>query len=425
MLVSRPPSAGDAGTLIDIARLGREWLFEAAAPLWSASLSGRTVLFPERFLIEGEKTPCAHRLFVQARHIFSYCEMGRLGWSGPWREMVEASVDFLLDTGRRPDGFYIHTFDSEGVALDTRADLYDQAFMLLALAHAGHAMGREDLFVAAEALDNALDVGWRLPHGGYFEGEIAQCPPYRQNPHMHLLESFIALHLATGAPRWRRKAEHLFSLCQKSFIDPASGALIEYFDAALRPLREDEGRIVEPGHCFEWAWLLETLAQWGVADATKISEGLVGFARRYGIDSQRGVAISELTTDGAVRNADARLWPQTERLKAALARARHSGDIGERKEARDAFAGLVKYFDTPKRGVWRDKLRADGSWIEEPAPGSSLYHITCALAELCDVVAQENLANVIGPERGAAILSESDEAIAAELRVHTNRSPRS
>ena len=49
-----------------------------------------------------------------------------------------------------------------------------------------------------------------------------------------------------------------------------------------------------------------------------------------------------------------------------------------------ACAGLVQYLETPARGAWRDKLLADGSWIEEPAPGSSMYHITCALAELID-----------------------------------------
>ncbi len=108
------------------------------------------------------------------------------------------------------------------------------------------------------------------------------------------------------------------------------------------------------------------------------------FGRRHGLDPVRGVAINEVLTDGSVRNAAARLWPQTERLKAALARLRRTGAQEEHSEAVAAYAGLVKYFETPRRGAWRDKLKADGSWVEEPAPGSSLYHITCALAELID-----------------------------------------
>jgi mannose-6-phosphate isomerase len=376
--------AARMASLEDIAAHARDLLFDAAAHLWRAELGGETPLFPERLSIHGEKEACPHRLFVQARHVFSYCELGRLGWSGPWREMVHANVDFLVERGRRADGFYIHRFDHEGEVFDARADLYDQAFMLLALAYAGRALGRPELFAAAEDLTDALDRRWRLPHGGYFEGEIAICPPYRQNPHMHLLECFIALHKASGSPRWRRDAEHIARLCARSFLHSESGALLEYFDVELSPLKGEDGRIVEPGHCFEWAWLFETLAEWDAADATLISDGMARFARRHGLDHARGVAINEVMTDGSIRNPAARLWPQTERLKAALARYRRTGEHAERAEADAAYAGLLKYFETPARGAWRDKLNADGSWIEEPAPGSSMYHITCALAELIE-----------------------------------------
>lgn len=371
-------------SLEDMAAHGQNWLFNAAAHLWRAELGGRAPLFPERLSMQGERDACPHRLFVQARHIFSYCEIGRLGWSGPWREMVHANIDFLLERGRRADGFYIHRFDHKGEVLDGRADLYDQAFMLLALAHAGRALSRPDLFVAAETLGDALHKSWRHTHGGYFEGEIAVCPPYRQNPHMHLLESFIALHEASGAARWRADAEYIAGLCSRSFLHSESGALIEYFDGELSPVEGEDGRIVEPGHCFEWAWLFERLAQWGLPRALPISDGMVRFARRYGLDHARGVAINEVMTDGSMRNPAARLWPQTERLKAALIRQRRTRAAEEGAEAAAAYAGLMKFLQTAVPGAWRDKLKADGSWIEEPAPGSSMYHITCAVVELIE-----------------------------------------
>lgn len=82
--------------------------------------------------------------------------------------------------------------------------------------------------------------------------------------------------------------------------------------------------------------------------------------------------------------SSARLWPQTERLKIALARLRRLDTAEEAEEARRAFRGLQLYFDMPVPGTWRDVLNADGSFVLQPAPGSSLYHITCALAELLD-----------------------------------------
>jgi mannose/cellobiose epimerase-like protein (N-acyl-D-glucosamine 2-epimerase family) len=200
---------------------------------------------------------------------------------------------------------------------------------------------------------------------------------------MHLLEAFIALEAATGQTRWRARAKAIADLCRRHFIDPASGALLEYFDDDLRPAAGPAGRTVEPGHCFEWAWLFEILAARGLAGAD-ISDGLVAFARTWGIDRARGVAVGEVTSDGARITPTARLWPQTERLKAALAHLRRTGEAAEAEEAAAAYAGLFQYLDVETRGVWRDKLKADGTFVEEPAPGSSLYHITCALAELIE-----------------------------------------
>jgi mannose/cellobiose epimerase-like protein (N-acyl-D-glucosamine 2-epimerase family) len=376
-------------TIPDLAAEARHWLTQSAAPLWAPVAHPSGALFPERMSIAGVREECPHRLFVQARHVFSYVQAGRMGFDGPWREWVAGAVDTILSRGRRADGFYVHKLAPDGTVFDARADLYDQAFVLLALAHAGAALGRPDFFEAATALDAALDRHWRLPHSGYFEGEIAQCPPYRQNPHMHLLEAFIALQAATGDARWRDKATHLTKLCAASFIDPQSGALLEYFDASLTPLPGLQGRLVEPGHCFEWAWLFEIAAPWLGPRALQLSDRLVAFARRFGLDARRGVVINEVTTDGGAHNSDARLWPQTERLKAALARYRRTRDEAERDEAIAAYRGLVQFLDVPGRGAWRDKLRADGSWIEEPAPGSSLYHISCALMELWETAAGE------------------------------------
>ena len=378
--------AAAAVSLGEAARRARHWLFEAAAPLWIGPACAAAPLFPERLTASGRPDAAAHRLFVQARHVYAYCEIARMGWSGPWRDRVWEAIDFLIARGRRADGFYIHSFSHDGGVADPRADLYDQAFMLLAFAHAGRALGRPDLLQAAEALDEALQTRWRLRHGGYFEGEIAPCPPFRQNPHMHLLESFIALHAVTGEARWRRRAEAIVELAQRHFIDEESGALLEYFDQTLKPRAGEEGRIVEPGHCFEWAWLFETAAAWGSPRALALSEGLTRFARGFGLDPVRGVAINEVWLDGRARDAAARLWPQTERLKIAAARLRRTGADPERGEAQAALAGLNAYLSTSTPGAWRDKWRADGGWVDEPSPGSSLYHIACALSELIDAV---------------------------------------
>ena len=82
----------------------------------------------------------------------------------------------------------------------------------------------------------------------------------------------------------------------------------------------------------------------------------------------------------------ARLWPQTERLKAALALAAQARDGEDRqaceRAALSAAEGLSHYLDTQVPGLWHDKMRADGTFVTEPSPASSLYHIVCGIQNL-------------------------------------------
>lgn len=372
--------------LVERARFARSWLLDVAAPRWAVCGRTKTGLFAERITLAGEPDATYFRTFVQARHIFSFGAIGRMGWKGPWRELIEQTMKVVLSRAKRDDGFFVHRLDENAEPLDLRADLYDQAFVLLALATAGGALGRDDWFDEAELLLDRIEDRWRHEAGGFTEGEIVDPSIRRQNPHMHLFEAFLALYEASSRPRFREAASGIATLARNHFIDTKSGALLEYFSDSLKPAPGIQGQIAEPGHCLEWAWLFERLAALGQPGANEASDALVGFARAHGICARRGVAINELLSDGTVHDAAARLWPQTERLKAAVSRFRRLGSSEEAEEAASAAAGLQQYFQVPSSGLWRDKMREDGSWIEELAPGSSLYHISCAYSELVSTV---------------------------------------
>jgi mannose-6-phosphate isomerase len=106
------------------------------------------------------------------------------------------------------------------------------------------------------------------------------------------------------------------------------------------------------------------------------------------VDAKRNVAMDVLSRDWTPVKTNARLWPQTERMKIALALS-ESGAPGERaaylREAIAATRGLMPYLDNPLPALWRDKLAADGSFLDEPAPATSLYHIAVAVFELIRV----------------------------------------
>jgi len=367
-------------TLDEARRDASQWLMDVAAPLWLTVGLSANGMFAERIGVDGKEVAMNRRLRVQARQIYSYCTIGRLGWTGGWRDAANTAVDIMISKGRRPDGLFGHLFSPEGELIKDSLDLYDHAFALFALAHAGQALGRRDLLEIAEEVQAKLDETWWRPQGGYWEGELTPCPPYRQNPHMHMFEAALANARAGGGEQWIARYRKVGNLFVSRFQDPESGAVTEYFDADWNRLGDASGDIVEPGHCLEWAWLFEVSDEDGKGVA--VADRLATFAREHGICARRGVAVNEVRRDGSIVDDGARLWPQTERLKAAMARYKRTGSAAEADEAVAAYRGLRLYFATPVPGLWWDRLNADGSFLEEAAPASSFYHIVCALNEL-------------------------------------------
>lgn len=367
-------------TISDIKTHARQWLFEQAAPMWSTEGVCPDGLFAERISQDGTRLIMNRRLRVQARQVYSFCTLGELGWQGPWRDIVAGVIDQILSKGRRADGLFVHMFDEAGQVSNASVDLYDHAFGLFALAHAGRVLQRPDLLEISHEIQNQLDQTWFRLEGGFWEGELTHCPPYRQNPHMHMLEMAIAQNQAAPHKRWQALRDDLIDLFCRRFHDAQTGAVTEYFNKDWSRLEGLEGEIVEPGHCLEWAWLLWEAS--GAPGTNAVALSLVNFARRYGIDSVRGVVINEVARDGRVHDATARLWPQTERLKAAIAQWKRTQSQQDQQEIVAAYVGLAYYLTTPVAGLWWDRLQADGQWIEEPALASSFYHIVCAINEL-------------------------------------------
>jgi mannose/cellobiose epimerase-like protein (N-acyl-D-glucosamine 2-epimerase family) len=367
-------------SLTERARQAKIWLFDVAFPLWAGrGFDSQTGLFQEKLDASLHPSPGPRRVRVQARQTYVFALAGRLGWTGPWRERVEAGFATLNGPARGDAGAVGHLLDARGRLMDARRDLYDQAFALFACAHAASVVPLAQK--RAQEIADFIDKNWKSPCGGYLEGEVEPPLPRRQNPHMHLLEAALAMHAATAAPRWRSLGEQMMHLFAAHFYDPAAGVLREFFDAELKPAPGDAGDILEPGHHFEWCWLLARWADSSGADTGAAAERLYAFARTHGI-AAHGAAMDEIVVNGGARMSTARLWPQTEWLKAALVRYEQGGDADDIAIAHDV---LTRYLDQPAPGLWRDRMREDGAFIDEPAPASSFYHIVLALAELIRV----------------------------------------
>ena len=233
----------------------------------------------------------------------------------------------------------------------------------------------------AETLLAGLDATMRHETGGFRENDASA---FQSNPHMHLLEAALAWAEAGGGAKWEKLADEIVALCLSRFIDPDEGFLREHFTANWEPALGERGRLVEPGHQFEWAWLLARWARRRSEPGAELAARRLFAAGARGIDPVRGVAVDALNEDMTIRTNRARLWPQTERLKAALLlhEGRSDSDDSYLAHALAAAESLWRYLEMPTRGLWRDKLTPTNRFVEEPSPASSFYHIICAVAAL-------------------------------------------
>lgn len=367
--------------LVDGADRFARWLRMSALPLWGTLGVADDGGFYESLTLRGPDDCAFRRARVQARQIHVYATAGMLGWRGPWRVLAERAAVRFREHNLRADGLYRTLTDGRGGMLDDTASLYDQAFVLFSLAATRRAgVRREDSLAEARALLAAL-TALRAPSGGWREAVGGR--PFQANAHMHLFEAALAWETLDPDGGWSAVADEIAALALTRFIDSDGGFLREFFTAEWAPAPGDDGRLVEPGHQFEWAWLLTGWGRArGRADALEAAKRLYATGRR-GVCPRRDVVMDEMDDALTPRSTRARLWPQTERLRAALILAEDASP-GERRalldDAAAALRGLWLYLEPD--GLWKDKLGPDGAFLAEPAPATSFYHILSAFQQI-------------------------------------------
>ena len=357
------------------------WLCDAAYPLWSTKGVDPTGGFHERLAQNGQPLAEPRRARVSPRQAYCFAMAPSLGWRGNSVALVKHGIEYFLAHYQRPDGLFRTLVAADGSPLDEHALLYDQAFGLLAF-NVAAAIGdaRADRELQSREL-HSLVIQHMKRAGEGFESGVPASLPLQSNPHMHLFEASLAgCEMCSDSSMWRHLANELAELALAKFIDGQSGALREFFDADWHPAEGVQGRIVEPGHQFEWAWLL---LRWGGVShprARAAALKLIDIGERHGV--RNGLAINSLLDDFSAHDAGARLWPQTERLKAAALAARCTGEARYLSMAVVAADGLLRYLDCPTPGLWYDRIDAGGNLVDEPAPASSFYHLVAAIAEI-------------------------------------------
>lgn len=375
------------------------WLVDTCLPFWLVQgVNDTTGGFIERLDNHGQPSPDGYtRIRVQARQIYVFSHAYFLTGDSRWAQAARHGFAFLTRHGWDERlGGWLHVIQPDGTPLDRRRDTYDLAFILFALGWYHRAV---DVATSRPWIERSMDFLLRemthAEHGGFVEerqelpdgsGLASPSPvPRRQNPHMHLLEAFLVLATSVDHARFLEHANQILALFGQHFFDPATGTLAEFFTEDWRPDPE-QGHIREPGHHFEWVWLLhQHAALSGDNRLLDHAARLFSFARDHGT-RQLGnarIAIDQIDSKGRPLGNTARLWPQTEMIKAALVNPAASAELAD-----SGLRSLFAHYLDVGTGGWCDQIAAPDRSpaastmpLSTHMPASSLYHIMMALTE--------------------------------------------
>lgn len=366
------------------ATAARAWLVDKALPFWAENAVDNTGGFCEELTRQSKPNwQAVRRLRVQARQIFTYAMAQERGWHDGL-PMANQTLDFMLTKGFMPDGYpgFISLLNPDISVKDPRRDLYDHAFYLLALAWHSRVSGKPTSLALADTVLYFLDTSLCAENGGYLESLPEGDPRNalrRQNPHMHLLEAFMALYDVNGEQKYLQRAVNIFELFKQHFFDGDTHTITEYFHYDWQPAHGKKGQSIEPGHMAEWVWLLGQYQARSGVDTRPWAERL--YHKLCSYDTL--LLPDEMDKFGKTLRTTRRLWVQTEMVKAHLAQA-EMGEADSFHLAATALDLIMEKYFRPD-GTWIDMLGENNLPVLGAVPTSTFYHITCMIAEACRV----------------------------------------
>ncbi|HYW50588.1 MAG TPA: AGE family epimerase/isomerase [Gemmatimonadaceae bacterium] len=363
------------------------WLIDSALPVWATEgFDAASERFHERLAFDARPIDVPHRSMVQARQIYVYAHAFQRGWYDDGARLADVAMrslvrDFCDESGSMAS--FAFSITSRGARRSDVCDAYAHAFVLFAIAWLHRSTGDPGLLRLA-AKTNAFLKRYLVDteHGGVFDSHPVVTREKRQNPLMHLLEAYLALERSAPGHGYLADATALVDTFRARLFDDARGVLPEYYEETWAAHRDaDRAMIVEPGHHFEWVWLLREYSQLSGDDTRAMRDRLFASAHDHGIDAD-GLIIDEMRADFTPLKHSHRIWPHTEAIKAAAAR-QADGDEAAVAFADDMASQLLgQFLDRPFEGGWIDHIDASGAPLVDYVPASSLYHLSFAASEI-------------------------------------------
>ncbi|MEL6589364.1 MAG: AGE family epimerase/isomerase [Bacteroidota bacterium] len=328
-------------------------------------------------------------IILHSRVLWTFATAARQIGNPSYRAIADQMFAYVRDHFLdREYGGVFWMLDQDGQPVNTRKQVYAQAFMIYACSE--YYLLTEN----AEALELAMTIFDLLEHhsrdrqqGGYWEAFSRNWGPLEDlrlsekdaneaksmNTHLHVMEAYVNLYRASPNERVQEALKHSIDTVIERFIDVDSGHQTLFFDENWQP----KSRAISYGHDIETSWLL-----W---EAIEVLGEESGFAERLVLKMAEATLREGLDQEGGVLNeregdhldSDLHWWPQAEAVVGFWNAYQLSGEMRYREAAQKCWQIIQRHLKDTEHGEWHWRVNAQREVLRldnKAGPWKAPYH---------------------------------------------------
>jgi mannobiose 2-epimerase len=291
--------------------------------------------------------------------------------------IAERAFDYLQRHffDRQQGGVY-WSVDYKGMPLDTKKQLYAQAFAIYGLSEYAKAADSDSACNAAIALYELITRhGYDPTNGGYVEALSADWKATddlrlsekdanekkSMNTHLHLLEAFSNLYTIWPDATLKKRIIELIRIFLDRMTDVNSHHLLLFFDDQWN----SKSSLVSFGHDIEGAWLVqqaaETIKDEPLTEEIKVWSVTLANAAAMGVDEDGGLWYEK---EGELWIKEKHWWPQSEAMVGFFHAWELTGQDRFLQYSLQCWEFVKNFIHDKKYGEWFWGIRDDHAVME-------------------------------------------------------------
>ncbi|MGC4102817.1 AGE family epimerase/isomerase [Ferruginibacter sp.] len=266
---------------------------------------------------------------LNARILWSFSAAYNLTGNVDYLQHAKRAFEYICDhfIDKKNRGVY-WTVDCKGDPLETKKQVYAQAFTIYAFSEYYKATKESSAIIEAIELYDAINkYSYDTVNGGYTEAFTREWQAMddlrlsdkdanekkSMNTHLHLLEAFTSLYKIWRYEPVKNKITELVRYFLQHIIDPVTHHQYLFFDEKWQP----RSSTISYGHDIETAWLLQEAAEVTgdkeLIEQTKHMAVCMSDAVMKGMDSDGGLWYEyEIASEHLIK--EKHMWPQAEAM---------------------------------------------------------------------------------------------------------------